>query len=101
LRYTYGIRFGKGDFDYLIPRQGRGIPGRGDKSVILGGAKSMFLKTIPDWYDNMNDDQEMPGARKYFEEYMTKYFAGWDGDAGNVEKVWSGGKPIAPRHRSL
>jgi glycine/D-amino acid oxidase-like deaminating enzyme len=93
LRFTYGIRYGQGDFDYMIPRQGRGpIPGQGDKGLILGGAKSMFLHDKYLWYNNVRDDQEMPGVRRYFEDYMGKHFAGWDGDAGNVEQVWSGGE---------
>lgn len=90
LKYTYGFRHGTGDVDYLIPRQGRTISGRGDNSIILGGAKSTFLKHHERWYNNINDNEEMPGARKYFEDFMPKNFVGWNGDAGNVEKVWSG-----------
>lgn len=90
LRYTYGFRHGVGDTDYLIPRQGHLIPGRGDTSIILGGAKSEFLKHHGSWYNNFNDNEEMAGVRGYFERFMPKVFAGWNGDARNVTKVWSG-----------
>lgn len=90
LRYTYGFRHGPGDTDYMIPRQGRSTPGKGDRSIILGGAKSTFLKEHELWYDNINDDELMPGARKYFEDFMPKTFAGWSGGKENVDTVWSG-----------
>ena len=94
LKYTYGIRFGTGEVDYMIPRQGRGgIPGRGDHSIILGGAKGCFLKDTNTWYNNKRDDLEMPGARKYFQGYMNKHFVGWGKtESGNVDRVWSGGR---------
>ena len=93
LRYSYGFRHTTGDVDYLIPRQGRGgISGHGDQSIILGGAKSCYLEHIDRWYDNINDDQLMPGVKEYFEGFMKKKFIGWDGNAhGNVDRVWSGG----------
>jgi glycine/D-amino acid oxidase-like deaminating enzyme len=102
LKYTYGLRFRQGEMDYMIPRQGRGkIPGVGDRSIILGGAKGCYLKDIESWYDNIHDDEEMPGAREYFQGYMRKHFVGWerDDDKGNVDQVWSGGEwqPIARR----
>ncbi|RSH82880.1 hypothetical protein EHS25_005870 [Saitozyma podzolica] len=92
IKYTYGFRHGPGEVDYMIPRQGRGlVPGQGDRSIILGGAKGCFLHDIDQWYDNINDDVEMPGARAYFEGFMDKYFVGWNGNArGNVDHVWSG-----------
>jgi glycine/D-amino acid oxidase-like deaminating enzyme len=96
IKYTYGIRFGTGEVDYMIPRQGRGrVTGRGDQSIILGGAKGCFLSKPDEWYDNKYDNEEMPGVRKYFEGYMAKYFNGWNGDEkGNVDHVWSGGASI-------
>ncbi|OWT36867.1 FAD dependent oxidoreductase superfamily [Cryptococcus neoformans Bt1] len=92
IKYTYGFRHGPGEVDYMIPRQGRGrIPGSGDRSLILGGAKGCFLGDIDQWYNNKNDNEQMPGARKYFEGFMKKYFVGWNGNEhGNVDRVWSG-----------
>lgn len=80
----------------MIPRQGRGrIPGSGDRSLILGGAKGCFLSNIDQWYDNKNDNEHMPGAQKYFEGFMKKYFMGWNGNKhGNVDRVWSGSEYI-------
>jgi glycine/D-amino acid oxidase-like deaminating enzyme len=90
LKYTYGFRHGTGDVDYMIPRQGRITPGKGDRSIILGGAKSTFLNNHEEWYDNINDNELMPHARKYFSDFMPAKFAGWTGDEKNVDMVWSG-----------
>jgi glycine/D-amino acid oxidase-like deaminating enzyme len=91
--YTYGFRHATGDTDYMIARQGGPVTGRGDRSIILGGAKSTFLRDEKLWYNNHHDDEEMPGARKYFEGFMKKHMADWNGNAqGNVDHVWSGGK---------
>ncbi|OCF32132.1 FAD dependent oxidoreductase superfamily protein [Kwoniella heveanensis BCC8398] len=92
IKYTYGFRHAPGEVDYMIPRQGRGrVPGRGDRSIILGGAKGCFLPDIDQWYNNKNDNEQMPGAKQYFEDYMKRYFVGWNGDEhGNVDIVWSG-----------
>lgn len=91
--YSYGFRHATGDTDYMIARQGGPVTGRGDRSIILGGAKSMFLKDEKLWYNNIHDDEEMPGARKYFERFMKKHFADWNGNSrGNVDLVWSGGE---------
>ncbi|WRT64905.1 uncharacterized protein IL334_001844 [Kwoniella shivajii] len=92
IKYTYGFRHGPGEVDYMIPRQGRGrVPGLGDRSIILGGAKGCFLKDLNQWYDNKQDDEHMPGAKQYFEGFMKKHFIGWNGNEhGNVDYVWSG-----------
>jgi glycine/D-amino acid oxidase-like deaminating enzyme len=90
-RMSYGLRFSKGQSDYMIPRQGRGrIPGKGDKSLILGGAKGLFQHDEKVWYDSNRDDQQIEGARKYFEEYGRKHFVGWSGDGSEVDHVWTG-----------
>ncbi|WVQ74666.1 hypothetical protein IAR50_004270 [Cryptococcus sp. DSM 104548] len=90
VRYTFGFRHGPGEVDYMIPRQGRSLPGLGDRSIILGGAKGCFLKNVDEWYNNKNDDQQMPGARRYFEDFAPKHFVGWSGGKENIDKVWSG-----------
>jgi glycine/D-amino acid oxidase-like deaminating enzyme len=92
--YTFGFFHGQGDVDYMIPRQGRkGVTGHGDQSIILGGAKSCFVPHLERWYDNINDDELMPGVKEYFEGFMKKHFVGWDGNEhGNVDRVWSGGE---------
>ncbi|WVR07884.1 hypothetical protein IAU60_004927 [Kwoniella sp. DSM 27419] len=92
IKYTYGFRHDPGETDYMIPRQGRGrVPGHGDQSIILGGAKGCFVKDLEQWYNNKQDDEQLPGAREYFEGYMKKYFIGWNGNEhGNVDRVWTG-----------
>lgn len=93
LRYSYGFRHAQGEVDYLIPRQGRGrVPGVGDKSLILGGAKGAYLKHLDRWYNNKRDDENIPGAREYFENYMSDHFSGWKKGEGKVDHVWSGGE---------
>lgn len=101
-RMSYGLRFGKGQSDYMIPRQGRGrISGKGDKSLILGGAKGLFQHDEKVWYDSNRDDQQIEGARKYFEEYGRKHFVGWSGDGSEVDHVWTGSQShILPRLHS-
>lgn len=98
--YTYGFRHATGDTDYMIARQGGPITGRGDRSIILGGAKSTYLRDEKLWYNNHHDDEEIPGARRYFEGFMKKHMADWDGDSkGNVDIVWSGGQSAHHRER--
>lgn len=90
-RMSYGLRHGKGQSDYMIPRQGRGrIPGKGDKSLILGGAKGLFQHDEKVWYNCTNDNEQIAGAREYFEAYGRKHFAGWSGDGSEVDHVWTG-----------
>lgn len=90
-RMSYGLRHGKGQSDYLIPRQGRGrIPGKGDQSFILGGAKGLFQHDEKVWYNCTNDDEQIAGAREYFQAYGRKHFTGWSGDGSEVDHVWTG-----------
>lgn len=91
-RYSYGFRWSQGEVDYMIPRQGRGrIPGVGDRSLIVGGAKGAYLNELPKWYNNINDNEIIPGAPEYFQGFLQRIFKDWSGDASNVSKVWTGG----------
>lgn len=44
------------------------------------------------WYNNIRDDEYMPGAKEYFANYMKDHFVGWSSETGNVDQVWTGGK---------
>lgn len=68
------------------------MPGVGDRSLILGGAKGAYLKHLDRWFGNKYDNEVMPGVREYFEGYMSKHFTGWDEGTGTVDHVWSGGE---------
>lgn len=95
LKMSYGIRHRPGEMDYLIPRQGRGrVPGMGDQSIILGGAKGVFNRDIPAWYNNNDDSTLIPGTRSYFDKLLPRIFKGWkvgEADAkGKVQSIWTG-----------
>lgn len=95
LKLSYGLSNGNGAMDYMICRQGRGrVVGKGDQSYILGGAKGVFAKDLPLWYNNTRDDEQIPGAREYFEAQMQRRFNDWEGEEkpGNVDMVWTGGE---------
>lgn len=96
-RYSYGFRYGQGEVDYMIPRQGRGrVPGVGDRSLILGGAKGAYLNDLGKWYNNKNDNEIIPGSEDYFKGYLQKVFKEWKGDETNVDRVWTGGTTLIP-----
>jgi glycine/D-amino acid oxidase-like deaminating enzyme len=92
LRYTYGMRKRAGESDYLIPRQGRGLPGVGDQSIILGGAKGVFLAKTEEWYNNLREDELMPGAKEYIEKFMRQRFSGWSQGHEKIDRIWTGGE---------
>jgi hypothetical protein len=81
-----------GESDYLIPRQGRGLPGVGDQSIILGGAKGVFLAETEEWYNNLREDELMPGAKEYFEKFMSQRFNGWSKGHEKIDRIWTGGE---------
>lgn len=58
----------------------------------MGGAHRAVLKDVDAWYNNIRDDEYIPGAKEYFANYMKDHFVGWCSETGNVDQVWSGGK---------
>ncbi|PVI03038.1 DAO-domain-containing protein [Periconia macrospinosa] len=79
---SYVLRAGAGDFEYLIPRP--------DGSVVLGGARAAYYHDFQSWYDNVDDDVVIEGAREHFEGYMQRHFCGWEGSGAEVGSVWTG-----------
>lgn len=57
-----------------------------------GGAHRAALKNVDAWYNNIRDDEYIPGAKEYFANYMKEHFVGWSSETGNVDQVWSGGR---------
>ncbi|KAI9834771.1 MAG: hypothetical protein M1819_002857 [Sarea resinae] len=80
--YTYAISQTSGRFDYLIPRA--------DGSIIVGGAKQVFLADRHHWYDVADDSQLIEPAKYYFDGYMQRTFTGWEDSGAYTDKVWTG-----------
>jgi glycine/D-amino acid oxidase-like deaminating enzyme len=81
---TYALRFSEDDFDYLIPRI--------DGSIIVGGARSAFLKDPAQWYGNADDSGLIEQAKHYFDGYMQRHFHGWESSGAYVSDIWTGSK---------
>ncbi|KAF5011043.1 hypothetical protein FDECE_2850 [Fusarium decemcellulare] len=79
---TYGIRFDARNNDYLIPRP--------DGSIIVGGARQRFWHNKERWYGTVRDDELVDEAVSYFDNYMQRYFRGWENSGAEVESIWTG-----------
>lgn len=82
LNNSYSIRYGPQEYDYLISRT--------DGSIIVGGAKQAVLPHESYWHNNVDDSQLIPGAEKYFDEYMQRMFHGWEASNARVTDIWTG-----------
>ncbi|KAJ4094924.1 hypothetical protein NW761_005383 [Fusarium oxysporum] len=82
LNNTYALRFSDWNFDYLIPRL--------DGSIIVGGARDAYIRSIDSWYGNIDDTQVINEARSYFDGYMQRHFHGWEDSGAYVDDTWTG-----------
>ncbi|KAK2674315.1 hypothetical protein RAB80_009299 [Fusarium oxysporum f. sp. vasinfectum] len=82
LNNTYTLRFSDWNFDYLIPRL--------DGSIIVGGARDAYIRSIDSWYGNIDDTQVINEARSYFDGYMQRHFHGWEDSGAYVDDTWTG-----------
>ncbi|KEF58515.1 uncharacterized protein A1O9_06441 [Exophiala aquamarina CBS 119918] len=82
LNNSYAIRYGPGEYDYFISRT--------DGSVVVGGAKQAVLAKDEYWHNNTDDSELIPGAEKYFENYMQRMFHGWEDSGARVTDIWTG-----------
>nr|RBQ95949.1 hypothetical protein FVER53263_08500 [Fusarium verticillioides] len=82
LNNTYALRFSDWNFDYLIPRL--------DGSIIVGGARDAYIRSVDSWYGNVDDTQVIKEARSYFDGYMQRHFHGWEDSRAYVDDVWTG-----------
>ncbi|KAF4442689.1 Gamma-glutamylputrescine oxidoreductase [Fusarium acutatum] len=82
LNNTYALRFSDWNFDYLIPRL--------DGSIIVGGARDVYIRSIDSWYGNVDDTQVIDEARSYFDGYMQRHFHGWGDSGAYVDDIWTG-----------
>ena len=74
--------------DYLVPRV--------DGSIIPGGAKATMSKDTSVWYDDIDDNDLIEPAKKYFDNYMQRRFVGWEERGASVDTVWTGNMPRLP-----
>lgn len=82
LNNSYSIRYGPGEYDYLISRT--------DGSIIVGGAKQAVLQQDSYWHNNADDSSLIPGAEQYFDNYMQRTFHGWEDTGARVTDIWTG-----------
>ncbi|KNB09434.1 hypothetical protein FOXG_10012 [Fusarium oxysporum f. sp. lycopersici 4287] len=82
LNNTYALRFSDWNFDYLIPRL--------DGSIIVGGARDAYIRSVDSWYGNVDDTQVIDEARSYFDDYMQRHFHGWEDSGAYVDDIWTG-----------
>lgn len=82
LENSYTLRFNSWDYDYLIPRP--------DGSLIVGGARSTYLRDLGSWYDNSDDSKLIESAAHYFDDYMQRHFHGWEETGAYADRVWAG-----------
>ncbi|KAG5786921.1 hypothetical protein H9Q69_014008 [Fusarium xylarioides] len=82
LNNTYALRFSDWNFDYLIPRL--------DGSIIVGGARDAYIRSVDSWYGNVDDTQVIEEARSYFDGYMQRHFHGWEDSGAYVDDIWTG-----------
>lgn len=80
LTQTYGLSFGPGTRDYLIPRP--------DGGVICGGAKDTYIVNKKLWWNNFDDSTLIEPARKHFETVMQDNFRGWKKSGAFVDYIW-------------
>ena len=84
LSNTYAIRRGAGLYDYLIPRP--------DGSIVVGGARQVYMQDQSQWYDNHDDETLIEPAKRYFDGFMQRQFNGWEESGAFTDMVWTGGR---------
>lgn len=86
LPHSYIMRWSPTEYEYMIPRL--------DGSIIVGGARTKYYQDLDSWYDNVEDDKLITSgnAHHHFDDYMQKYFKGWENSGAYTEKVWTGGE---------
>jgi glycine/D-amino acid oxidase-like deaminating enzyme len=83
LSNTYNIKYtSAGRVDYLNPRP--------DGGIIVGGGKWTFAQDRDLWYNNWDDSALIPEVRPHFDNYMQRYFRGWEGSGAVVDHLWTG-----------
>ena len=81
---TYSLRFNPMQYDYMVPRA--------DGSIIVGGARAAFWHDRGSWWHNINDNEQVKDTAEYFDNYMQRYFHGWEDSDAKLEQIWTGSK---------
>lgn len=81
---TYSLRFDPIQYDYMIPRT--------DGSIIVGGARAAFWHLRDSWWNNPHDHEQVEGTAEYFDNYMQRYFHGWEDSGARLDSIWTGGE---------
>lgn len=68
LESLYTLWINGWDYDYLIPRP--------DGSIVVGGARSTYLRDPSNWYNVTDDSRLIDSAARYFDGYMQRHFHG-------------------------
>ncbi|KAL6237501.1 hypothetical protein BDW75DRAFT_248981 [Aspergillus navahoensis] len=79
---SYTVRIKEGIYEYLVPRP--------DGSIIIGGARSVYVHDLKNWYNVTDDSRLIEPAAHHFEGYMQKYFHGWEDTGAYTDRVWTG-----------
>ncbi|KIA76009.1 hypothetical protein HK57_00626 [Aspergillus ustus] len=79
---SYTVRIKEGIYEYLIARP--------DGSIIIGGARSVYVQDLKLWYNNTDDATLIEPAAHHFDGYMQKYFNGWEDTGSYTDRVWTG-----------
>jgi glycine/D-amino acid oxidase-like deaminating enzyme len=90
LTHTYGLSYGPGIRDYLIPRP--------DGSVICGGGRQTYGERKEAWFNNWDDSTPLEGVRPHFEKVMQNNFRGWEMSGAAVDYLWSGSECLGCGH---
>ncbi|KAL4794091.1 FAD dependent oxidoreductase [Aspergillus venezuelensis] len=79
---SYTVRIKEGIYEYLVPRP--------DGSIIVGGARSVYVQDLSNWYNVTDDANLIQSAAHHFDGYMQKYFHGWENTGAYTDRVWTG-----------
>lgn len=82
LPYSYSVRYGPGFYDYQCTRP--------DSSIIVGGARHLFLDDPSEWYGVVDDSTLIAPAANHFDGLMQKRFIGWEDSGAYTDSVWTG-----------
>ena len=74
---------GSRGYSYIIQRSS-------GNALVIGGAHYTYQHDLPSWYANVNDDQLIALAEKYYQDYTQRSFAGWEAVETKNDMTWTG-----------
>ncbi|OLN81502.1 Gamma-glutamylputrescine oxidoreductase 2 [Colletotrichum chlorophyti] len=79
---TYSIRHGTSLYDYQVTRP--------DGSIVVGGARTVVIPHVSEWYNVWDDSKLIEPAADYFNDHMQRNFRGWEDSGAQVNSIWTG-----------